>query len=98
MNGSTKLWPALKRLLAGVVLMGVITSLGIYHVWYQHRTRELGRQLSAETERHTQLLEHQKRLKRDQSALKRQVDIRKEAGERLGMRITTQSDTVVVTD
>lgn len=89
---------AFKRLFVGVVVTGVITALGIYHVWYQHRTRELGRQLSAETERHTDLLEQQKRLRRDQSALKRQVDVRKEAGEHLGMRIPTQSDYIVVTD
>ncbi|GMV41816.1 MAG: hypothetical protein AMXMBFR64_35320 [Myxococcales bacterium] len=90
--------PALRRLLLGVLLASFVTALGVYHVWYQHRTRELGKQLSAETERHTELLEQQKRLKRDLSALKRQVDVRREASERLSMRITTQSDYIVVTD
>lgn len=98
MKERLSLSPALRRLVLGIVLTAIVTALGVYHVWYQHRIRDLGKQLSAETQRHTDLLDQQKRLRRDFSGLKRQVDVRKEATERLSMRIPTQSDYIVVTD
>jgi cell division protein FtsL len=86
----------LKRLVAGVLIVGVIAGLGLYHVWYQHRIRELGRQLSVETVRHRELLEQQRKLQLDLASTKQADDVRREAMERFDMKIPSRHDYIVV--
>lgn len=85
-----------RPLLVGVLVMALLSGLGLYHVWYQHRIRELGRNLSVETMRNRELAEQQQRLELQLASSKQADDVRKEAIEKFDMKIPSRHDFIVV--
>jgi cell division protein FtsL len=67
--------------------VGILTGLGIYQVWQQYEVYSLGVELSHETLSYRALLDNNRRLRLERATLKRGERVRKEATERMGMRI-----------
>jgi cell division protein FtsL len=84
-------------LFAGAAVFVVaLASIGVYEVWSRHQIFELGRELSEETSRHTELVDMQRKLKLEYSALKRAAQVERRASEELEMSIPEDRDYIVV--
>ena len=83
--------------LAWALLVSTMTGVGVYHVWHQYRVIELGRELSEESTKYTELNNVQRKLRLELAAVKRIDAIRTLAESRFDMKIPERSDYIVVT-
>lgn len=85
-----------KSVVLTLLFVATLSSLGIYQVWHRYQVYSLGTDLSTETLRYRSLLEENRRLRLELATLKRVDRIRKEASERLGMRVPAPQDIVEI--
>lgn len=82
----------LGRVLALVLVIGALTSIGVYQVWSQHRVIVMAYAIDQERFEHTRLLERSKRLELTLANYKDPATVRALARESLGMHAPTARD------
>ncbi len=79
-----------------LLFTSVLTSLGVYQVWHRHQVYTMAQELSMETLRYREQLQQSRKLRLELATLKRVERIRKEASDRLGMRVPAPQDIVEI--
>ncbi len=95
-RGGPKLSWGLRSFVLVAVFVSILTSLGIYQVWHRYQVYQLGMELSTETLKYRSMLDESRRLRLELATLKRVERIRREASDRLGMRVPAPQDIVEI--